>query len=410
MNPADSQINTPAPWERNPYRLISWWEMAKFLGSNFCTICAHLSDLGWKEKSTQQILPDAAKSIKSTFTYIRELCEESGLINSAAFIKEYLPIVFSDGPPPTYGYANEILGTVHLQITSEMKRVEFIRVERQQYYGDIPLFAPFVPYIYSGLTYDIVEAGNCLALNRTTACVFHLMRIMEFGVQRLGEKLKVPIDVKQETWQTILNHVNGAINRMPDKPAAKKRMKENCAEVAGYLYHVKMAWRNTVMHPKRTYTPEEAEKIFENVKTFVGALIHLLKPKSVQSAIKAAEAAEIAKKAGPRLFGYSMYDFLNPQLQALRGVASGLAAIGPKSEGGREVKPYMPRIEFKNIFKISQGVLFFRFWLHLLAHVRPDSEQRNNKPERGFLQRSAYGFQPVRALSVRPFSGVQCVP
>jgi hypothetical protein len=44
------------------------------------------------------------------------------------------------------------------------------------------------------------------------------------------------------------------------------------AEAASHLYIVKVAWRNEVMHPKQTYTFEEAKSIFGNVRTFIADL------------------------------------------------------------------------------------------------------------------------------------------
>ena len=38
---------------------------------------------------------------------------------------------------------------------------------------------------------DIIEAGNCFAFGRYTACVFHLIRVMEKSVQYFGKKLKI---------------------------------------------------------------------------------------------------------------------------------------------------------------------------------------------------------------------------
>jgi hypothetical protein len=146
------------------------------------------------------------------------------------------------------------------------------------------LFDVFVTDIYPQLSYDIVEAGNCLALDRTTACVFHLMRVMEFGVQRFGDKIGIRF-VNETNWQGILNQVNGRIRDLPEKPAVKKRRKEQYADVAGHLYNVKVAWRNPVMHPKRTYTPEEAEHLFATVKMFTTNLVKLLKPTSVAQVV-----------------------------------------------------------------------------------------------------------------------------
>ncbi len=34
---------------------------------------------------------------------------------------------------------------------------------------------------------DIEEAGNCYAVGRNTACVFHLMRVMEIGIRALAD-------------------------------------------------------------------------------------------------------------------------------------------------------------------------------------------------------------------------------
>jgi hypothetical protein len=66
---------------------------------------------------------------------------------------------------------------------------------------------------FPNMVEDIVEAGNCFACNRYTACVFHLMRIMERGVQELGNKFGVlPIFTYNEDWQKIVNAIRGQLN------------------------------------------------------------------------------------------------------------------------------------------------------------------------------------------------------
>ena len=95
---------------------------------------------------------------------------------------------------------------------------------------------------------------------------------MEHAVQRLGTKLHVTIDVEKETWQTILNHVNGAIKPMDHKKEKTKKL----AEIASHLYNVKIAWRNEVMHPKETYTEEEAEILMAQVSVFIQGLARVV--------------------------------------------------------------------------------------------------------------------------------------
>ncbi|MDE0050677.1 MAG: hypothetical protein OXO52_12890 [Rhodospirillales bacterium] len=117
---------------------------------------------------------------------------------------------------------------------------------------------------------DISEAVACLAWGRYTACVFHLMRAMEFALHIVGEKLDVAIVDKNGeflTWGKIIGNMGGAIKALNDEDE-----KRNWSEVHALLYHVKQCWRNDTMHPKRTYTQEEAIAVFEAVRSFLRSL------------------------------------------------------------------------------------------------------------------------------------------
>jgi hypothetical protein len=127
-----------------------------------------------------------------------------------------------------------------------------------------PLFGAEVAAKLPGTAEDISEAGQCLALNRPTASVFHLMRVMEIGVQVLGSHLGVHLAV-DKNWQNILNEMNKAIKALDQKDAKTKAY----AGISSNLYNVKLAWRNEVMHPKQTYTPDEAKKVFTAVDGFM---------------------------------------------------------------------------------------------------------------------------------------------
>ena len=55
------------------------------------------------------------------------------------------------------------------------------------------LFGDDVARAFPSSKGDIDEAGKCLALDRGTACVFHLMRILEIGLQLLAAKLGISL-------------------------------------------------------------------------------------------------------------------------------------------------------------------------------------------------------------------------
>jgi hypothetical protein len=132
------------------------------------------------------------------------------------------------------------------------------------YIGGQGLLGDEVIKRFPDLGTDIEEAGKCLGCGRSTAAVFHLMRVLEVGVQSFGATFNVA-STDQKNWQPILNEVNTALNAMPKSDPGRARF----AELVTLLTAVKFAWRNEVMHPKGVYTEEEAEEIFRATKSFM---------------------------------------------------------------------------------------------------------------------------------------------
>jgi hypothetical protein len=168
---------------------------------------------------------------------------------------------------------NEKVAAVILEldwrIRDEMADEMFMYVppDRVKFYDQPELLGKGILLKFSDAQFDIVEAGNCYALRRSTACVFHLMRIMERGVQAFGRALGVSL-VNEKNWQNILDEVNARIEELPKSDPKRVEL----AQAAASLYAVKLAWRNEVMHPKETYTLEEADNLIRQVGIFMQQL------------------------------------------------------------------------------------------------------------------------------------------
>lgn len=163
----------------------------------------------------------------------------------------------------------QIASVVHSEL--ESRAFMSIPSDRFAFYEPRELFASEVCARFPELLYDIAEAGTCYAVARGTACVFHLMRIMEVGVQAFGRKLGITF-TDQKNWQCILDQANKVIKDLPSRDATTVKL---CA-VSANLYSVKLAWRNEVMHPKQTYTLEEAHDLLMQVKLFMSNLAGLI--------------------------------------------------------------------------------------------------------------------------------------
>jgi hypothetical protein len=236
-------------------------ELSKEIGR----LSEYLSDLdGMREEETRE-------SDKKVMTGHMESFDEIGL-EMCRLHCERIVAELDDNLFTHKKFAGRLDELYH-RMVDECHSIHFIVLtssEKSLFQQVTPLFGNEVEDKLPDMSEDIAEAGKCLALRRSTASVFHLMRAMEIAVQKFGDKLGVPL-VDEKVWQVILDGINAKI-----RPMGKSADGKRYAEISSYLYNVKLAWRNETMHPKATYTDEEAESIFQAVKTFMRELVAVL--------------------------------------------------------------------------------------------------------------------------------------
>jgi HEPN domain-containing protein len=117
---------------------------------------------------------------------------------------------------------------------------------------------------------DITEAGNCYSLGMNTACVFHLMRVLEVGLRALV--LDIGLPYKTEAWGRILGQIETEIKEIRSHEDSKDPRKKNlqlyaqCVIEFGYF---KDAWRNHVMHETTYFDEHGAKSIMDHVQNFM---------------------------------------------------------------------------------------------------------------------------------------------
>ncbi len=123
-----------------------------------------------------------------------------------------------------------------------------------------------------------MEAGKCLAFERPTAAVMHLMRALEHPLRTMADALSVPVK-DNPNWNTILIDIEKKVRDVDDSGKRQKSWEGKKEEQRFYLdatvhfFFIKNVFRNDTIHGNREkYTLEEAERIFESVKDF---MVHL---------------------------------------------------------------------------------------------------------------------------------------
>ncbi|MGO8801713.1 hypothetical protein [Candidatus Binatus sp.] len=149
--------------------------------------------------------------------------------------------------------------------------------DKEKYFKEIQPFGAVVASAFPQAATDIEEAAKCFALDRGTATVFHLMRVMEEGLKALAKLLGIPY---APSWESYISQISDKIETKHKKKGVKwKKDEPFFKEILGTLVAVKIAWRNPTMHIVRTYQPDEAEDVFRAVRTFMQKLADRIAPK-----------------------------------------------------------------------------------------------------------------------------------
>ena len=223
-------------------------------------------------RTRTNITEDWQKSILSILTSLEAHCSDIGLKLTLQAARDYRTELES-GRIKTYSDASGAVITLDKIITLELRENLFMSVpaDRAAFYAQPQLFGEAVNSRFPACQYDIEESGNCYAAGRGTACAFHLMRVMEQAVQEFGVALGIAFTT-EKNWQNILDEINKAIKSLP----AKDNRTIALSQAAGHLYNVKVAWRNPTMHPRITYTLEEAADLISAVKAFMTELAQVI--------------------------------------------------------------------------------------------------------------------------------------
>jgi hypothetical protein len=173
----------------------------------------------------------------------------------------------ADAHECTYGEVRDALGDITRRFTDELDSTLLFHItsDNQNFLeGARKEMGDDVVNRFPEILFDTEEAGKCLAMGRATACVFHLMRIMEAGLRAVAKALNIDV-LANRTWDAVLKKIK-ATN---EQQHPRDEWTNFYTEIVAKGYAVKDAWRNPTMHIEEKYTTEEALDIFRAVRGFL---------------------------------------------------------------------------------------------------------------------------------------------
>jgi hypothetical protein len=223
------------------------------------------------------VTPELSQTMHRVLHDVELATEPFDLKNTLVSI-DYLDSIYSP-TLPTRTMAEMLIDLDHLRnaFVSELNAITFLYLplSRQQFYvGDDASAAPFGGQVLSAFpsaALDMREASNAFALERWPATVFHLMRVLEFGLAALGDRFGV--NVERSTWHTAIEAIEGKIRKIdPSAGADWKQQQKDFSDAATQFMFFKDAWRNHVMHVRDTYDEGRTASIWQHVSEFMNKL------------------------------------------------------------------------------------------------------------------------------------------
>jgi hypothetical protein len=223
LNGAGFDESTLSFWKIVAYRAFNWWDMEKFSAQQFFEVATKLQwliDFKYSESGDDNLDPGTTKVLIDWLKDLNDSCKAIGLRLSRKYCETTIADVNSK---KLFSALTKNIPELQHRIQDEMTEnlFMFIPPDRAAYYNKPELLGKNTNARFSTIQYDVTEAGNCYASGRSTAVVFHLMRIMEVGVQEFGNKLGVVL-VNEKNWQNILDEINKAIRALDQKAPPTK--------------------------------------------------------------------------------------------------------------------------------------------------------------------------------------------
>ncbi len=278
------------PWDSR--RLWSLWDMIKQSATSYLRLGMEAQDflmvfysLESREsgagivaprpgKHIEDMAPSARAALRKTLGQMVKICGELGLSTA-----QRLAASACDDPPETEREFRMIVDAVRAGLDTRI----FLSIPQHLtgYYESDELVSDAVKIAFPTGSTEIRSAGNSLATDLPTACVFHAMRAAEIGVRVLCTDLKAPLKhpVELSEWNDILRAIELAIKDIENQPKTDQRTGdlEFYGMAAAQFRFFKDGWRIHVAHARATYNESQAKDAIDHVRSFFEILATRLK-------------------------------------------------------------------------------------------------------------------------------------
>lgn len=271
------------PWETALFGRVSLLAMLQVAASDFYIISSTLTQLigydgkliasreGWSEYNEKiTLLLQHATRLKMKST-----------LNQIGYMKDY----FDRGGQSASELAT-MLTELHKRVHEDLDALIFLVVPSDKasffdidWLRNTSLFDAFPTAVFP----EMQNAGRCYAFGQNEACMFHLMRIVDYGLRLVAASLTIPYDARN--WMGIGDAIQKNMEaKYSVKTSDWKQSEPFYASILTDIQAISRGHRNPVIHEiEKKYDDKEAHYMLVVVEAFMSHLAkHGLKEQCVQ--------------------------------------------------------------------------------------------------------------------------------
>lgn len=234
--------------------------MLRFMADDFCRASSLIGQVYAQVNSGTMPTNHSWGIVAGELGMLERLCEKMGLNSTLAQLRRLKNLFVGGSESVNFANLARDVMEVQIRLCDELEaRMSFLMSPEEAQYFTQNQFAPVVADRFSEAVFDMDEAGKCYATERATACVFHLMRVTEYGLVALSTFLG--INVSRPNWEPIIAKIDSEL-KAPYEKRQFKGSADLLANASTHVHAVKVAWRNRAMHVDKKHTMEEAREIY----------------------------------------------------------------------------------------------------------------------------------------------------
>lgn len=218
--------------------------------------------------------------------HLLESCQSMRLSVSSQVLRQYIEEMQDDGEL-TYSRVAQRLSHWESPFFAELSQHAFFQlpISEATYFCDSVSVGEEIQAsidtlgAFNDAAFDVKEGGRCIALDRPTAAVYHLMRAAEYGLVAVAASIGVPAE-KRTSWEAMIGSIHGEIKaKVSRKEPNYKQDEKKYDDLCAWFTTIKNGWRNPASHVPISYSLNTAKGMFSATRTLFEHLsIHGISP------------------------------------------------------------------------------------------------------------------------------------